>query len=107
MRINHTDHPHFELVDISAEFCFPNIELEKTKIDFGCILNHTSKKISITMKNISVMPITYVWKFAEPDIHSNYDDVAINEVFDILPLNGELEPDQIEDVEFIFNSYEN
>jgi hypothetical protein len=59
------------------------------------------------MKNISVMPITYVWKFAEPEDDMEYSEIAMNEVFDILPLNGELEPGQIEDVEFIFNSYDN
>ena len=30
----------------------------------------------------------------------------MNEVFDILPLNGNLDPGEIETVEFIFNSYE-
>lgn len=53
------------------------------------------------------MPITYVWKFAEPEDDMEYSEIAMNEVFDILPLNGELEPGQIEDVEFCFNSYDN
>ena len=67
MRIDHEDHPHHEYVDIEAEFCFPNVEIETKKIDFGCILNHTSKRITITMKNISVMSIYYEWKFAEAE----------------------------------------
>ena len=60
------------------------------------------------MTNISVMPIYYEWKFAESEEGEVgiYNDIAINEVFDILPLNGNLEPGEIENVEFIFNSYQ-
>lgn len=28
----------------------------------------------------------------------------INEIFDILPLSGRLDPDQVEEVEFIYNA---
>jgi hypothetical protein len=104
------DHPHYELVDVTATFHFPNIEFETDKINFGCILNHTSKRITISVKNISVMSVFYEWKFAEPtekrDIKA-FKNIAINEVFDILPLNGTLEAGEVEEVEFIFNSYSN
>ena len=54
------------------------------------------------------MPVFYEWKFADEDqISSNPqgDDIRINEVFDILPLNGLLNPGQIETVEFIYNAF--
>ena len=28
LRIDHMDHPHFELVDVTANFHFPNIKFE-------------------------------------------------------------------------------
>lgn len=62
------------------------------------------------VKNISVMSIFYEWKFAEPDDEKSikaFKNVAINEVFDILPLNGTLEAGEVEEVEFIFNSFSN
>jgi len=67
MRIDHEDHPHKEFVDIEAEFCFPNLKISEKKLDFGCILNHTSKRKKIQMKNTSVMEIFYEWKFAESE----------------------------------------
>ena len=60
------------------------------------------------MRNSGIMPVFYEWKFADEDqISSNPqgDDIRINEVFDILPLNGLLNPGQIETVEFIYNAF--
>ena len=37
-------------------------------INFGSILNDTSKKIVINMKNISEMPIYYEWNFVEEEL---------------------------------------
>jgi hydrocephalus-inducing protein len=77
-------------------------------VNFGSILNDTSKKIHVNMKNVSEMPIYYEWTFVEEELvqHSlneaerNSSDsrnsirepktVPINEVFDILPLSGYL-----------------
>jgi hydrocephalus-inducing protein len=48
-----------------GEVCFPNLKLETTIVNFGAILNDTTKKISIFMKNVSEMPVTYEWAFLE------------------------------------------
>lgn len=32
------------------------------------------------------------------------NSIPINEIFDILPLSGKLDPDQVEEVEFIYNA---
>ena len=109
LRVIHDDHPHPESIDVKGEFCFPNLKLEKTQIDFGCILNHTSKTKRMTLENISVMPVFYEWKFVDQSQKQGYKKhmappIPVNEVFDILPLNGTLHPGEIEDVEFIFNS---
>lgn len=53
MTIVHHDHPHRETVDLVGEVCFPNIKLGSDMINFGSILNDTTKKIMINMQNIS------------------------------------------------------
>jgi len=80
-------------------------------INFGSILNDTSKKVIITMSNISVMGLNYEWNFVEEELVIRDDQsaisgsrdskrdksgsmvnmvVPINEIFDILPLSGYL-----------------
>lgn len=111
------DHPHRETVELVGEVCFPNLKLEASLINFGAILNDTTKKISMLMKNVSKMPVTYEWAFLEEEVLGEDDkmnissvsnflpgSVPINEIFDILPLSGKLEPDQVEEVEFIYNA---
>jgi hydrocephalus-inducing protein len=84
-------------------------------IDFGCILNDTSKKKYITLTNISEMSVNYEWSFLEEEMMSPIKEdkkgsskkskvLPINEVFDILPVSGMLMPGQTETVEFTFYS---
>lgn len=96
------------MVDLIGEVCFPNIELATNLINFGSILNDTSKKMSITMRNVSEMGLNYEWTFVEEEFGNSLDGsrqqsrgsvreggsghgaIPINEVFDILPLSGYL-----------------
>jgi hydrocephalus-inducing protein len=64
----HTDHPHRETIDLVGEVCFPNIKLEQATVNFGAILNETSKKMVITMSNTSEMALDYEWTFLEDEI---------------------------------------
>lgn len=89
-------------------------------IDFGCILNDTSKKKYLTLTNISEMAVNYEWSFLEEEITTlntmkqeeeskkkkgkKGKVLPINEVFDILPVSGILMPGQTETVEFTFYS---
>lgn len=120
--ISHEGHPHKDIVALSGQVCFPNLQILPPKIDFGCILNDTGKKKYLTLTNISTMPVAYEWSFLEdaPNIdeqdeieHDNETGkkkkkkkrkkhLPINEVFDILPVSGILEPDHSENVEFTF-----
>jgi hydrocephalus-inducing protein len=95
--------------------CFPNLNILPPNIDFGCILNDTSKKKYITLTNISEMSVNYEWSFLEEEMVSPLKDekknsskkskvLPINEVFDILPVSGMLMPGQTETVEFTFYS---
>lgn len=70
--------------------------METSVINFGSVLNDTSKKIIMKMKNVSEMAVHYEWSFLEDEAqdllnqseHSkeqNSGNIPINEVFDILP----------------------
>ena len=54
------------------------------------------------MKNNSVMSLVYEWSFSDEEIQGKNGKIQINEIFDILPLSGNLEPGEFENVEFIF-----
>jgi hydrocephalus-inducing protein len=41
------------------------LKQEATLINFGAILNDTTKKISMLMKNVSEMTVSYEWAFLE------------------------------------------
>lgn len=66
--IIHLNHPHKEFVDLTGEVCFPNIKLDTNMINFGAILNDTTKKVTILMRNVSEMPLDYEWTFVDEDI---------------------------------------
>ena len=99
------------------------MNINPPNIDFGCILNDTSKKKYITLTNISEMAVNYDWSFLEEEMSSPIKEeetkskkganaaaskkskmLPINEVFDILPVSGMLQPGQSETVEFTFYS---
>jgi len=63
--ISHEGHPHKDIVALSGQVCFPNLQILPPKIDFGCILNDTGKKKYLTLTNISTMPVAYEWSFLE------------------------------------------
>ena len=123
LQIIHADHPHREYVDLAGETCFPNLKLEQNKINFGSILSDTTKRISVEVINTSEMVLNYEWTFIDELIQrealnapgesqlvpykkkaSIRDFYKVNEIFDILPMNGTLNPGEKEKVEFMFNA---
>jgi hydrocephalus-inducing protein len=102
LKVKHSKHPFVEAIDVIGMFNFPNLELETHEINFGSVLNDTSKKILMKMKNVSKMNVEYMWSFLDEESREGKDTIPINEIFDILPLNGTLEPNQIEQVEFVY-----
>lgn len=83
------------------------MQIVPPNIDFGCILNDTSKRKYLVLTNISEMPVSYEWSFLEEETTSlnavqeedetkkrkkKPKSLPINEVFDILPVSGRLEP---------------
>lgn len=113
--IKHYKHPKNESFPITAEFCYPNLAISTDEINFGAVMNDTIKKYSLTMRNTSLMPLSYCWFFAdqvesEPGVGQttvNIPDVPLNEVFDILPLRGTIDPEGEESVEFLYFALSN
>jgi len=71
IKIDHFEHDHKDQVDLVGEVCFPNLKLDTNLINFGSILNDTSKKILINMENTSEMALYYEWTFVEEELVTN------------------------------------
>ena len=52
---------------LKGEVYFPNVEFEKSTIDFGCILNDTEVTRYVNMTNNSPMDVRYKWSFLLDD----------------------------------------
>ena len=63
LQIIHQDHPQKDNIELIGEVCFPNLRIETTKVDFGCILNDTTKKGYVKMTNSSILDVIYEWNF--------------------------------------------
>lgn len=70
LTISHANHPHRDVVQLQGEVCFPNLQIVPPNIDFGCILNDTSKRKYLVLTNISEMPVSYEWSFLEEETTS-------------------------------------
>eukprot|EP00435_Cladocopium_sp_Y103_P009743 s813_g2.t1 len=67
MAIQYDEHPAVNMVDLVGKVVWPNIELDTHKIDFGTVLNDTSKKMEVRMTNPTVLSVAYRWCFALPN----------------------------------------
>lgn len=63
--IKHNKHPKKESFDVIAEFCYPNLKLNETQVDFGAVMNDTSKKKFILMENTGIIDVEYEWFFID------------------------------------------
>ena len=99
LHIKHNKHPKNETFDVLAEFCYPNLVIDCAEVNFGAVMNDTSKKTYISMKNTGIITAEYEWFFIDDGIDHK---IPINEVFDILPLRGKIEPGISEKVEFSY-----
>ena len=130
------DNPHVDSIDLGAELSFPNLDLSHSFIDFGSVLNDTTKREYVTVRNTGSVPARFEWVF------ETYDDADIDEdeptvvekmmheglnkakrikarrskrdsntplknadpeqVFDVLPIRGYLQPGEEERVEISY-----
>ncbi|KAF0682818.1 Aste57867_25117 [Aphanomyces stellatus] len=110
---SYTGHPQRDSIELKGEIFFPNLEFEYSRIDFGCILNDTQKSLTVKVTNISKVTTAFHWVFIEDEKESRAAAtvkrpyIPINQVFDILPIRGLLQPGETESVEFIFYGHAN
>ena len=83
-------HPFRESFEIEGSVNFPNVALEFSKIDFGCVLNDTTRAMRCKITNTSSVSAIYQWVFEEDEdagkqastLKNPY--IPVNEVFDIV-----------------------
>jgi hydrocephalus-inducing protein len=63
--IVYRDHNQKDRIPLNGDICFPNLTLEKTAVDFGCVLNETQKRVTMVMTNHSRVAARYQWSFVE------------------------------------------
>ncbi|CAM9161005.1 unnamed protein product [Bubo scandiacus] len=63
LKIRFLEHPHEEQVTVRGEVYFPNLHIQPTALDFGCILNDTEGVRYIEMTNCSPLLVQYHWAF--------------------------------------------
>ncbi|KAL8435591.1 hypothetical protein ACSSS7_002384 [Eimeria intestinalis] len=102
LEISFQEHPKTEVIPLEATAEFPNIELEATFVDFGFVVNETTKRIPIRVKNKSSVPVSYGWYLSDHCLykavggHTNtaVEGLAmpVHDIFDFTPFSGTLEP---------------
>ncbi|XP_069113582.1 hydrocephalus-inducing protein homolog isoform X2 [Argopecten irradians] len=71
LHVTYREHPHIDYIALRGEVYFPNIDFEKTVVDFGCILNDTEVTRYVNITNNSPMEVKYRWSFLvgkEPNV---------------------------------------
>ncbi|XP_065519833.1 hydrocephalus-inducing protein-like, partial [Lathamus discolor] len=114
LKIKFLEHPHEEQVTVRGEVYFPNLQIQSTAVDFGCILNDTKDVRYMEMTNCSPLVVQYHWAFLKDSqvnpvrfMETEPLALGVEEVFDILPLHGELQPGQSQRVSFSFFGHAN
>ena len=128
--IDFLDHPSSDIVSLSAEVNFPNLEFSLSDIDFGTILNNTESAVTVNIRNNSPLDVQFRWWFEVPSdggvqrntakVKSISDsesdsfsksttesDLTIDKVFDILPLFGQVRPGEEISATISFNGHSN
>ncbi|KAM9508694.1 hydrocephalus-inducing protein-like isoform 3-T3 [Guaruba guarouba] len=114
LKIKFLEHPHEEQVTVRGEVYFPNLQMQTTALDFGCILNDTKDVHYMEMTNCSPLVVQYHWSFLKDSqvnpvrfMETEPLALGVEEVFDILPLHGELQPGQSQRIAFTFFGHAN
>ncbi|XP_058702204.1 hydrocephalus-inducing protein-like [Poecile atricapillus] len=120
------DHPNVEHIELWGEVHFPNLQIQPSSLEFGCIVAGTEAVRSLRMSNCSPLPVEYHWSFqADSQVHkfrhyipvglagfSHSVDVPwtplkVEKAFSILPLSGVLQPGERQQVSFTFTGHLN
>uniref|UniRef100_H2XZ27 Hydin adenylate kinase-like domain-containing protein n=1 Tax=Ciona intestinalis TaxID=7719 RepID=H2XZ27_CIOIN len=71
VKISYKEHPHMDSVKLKGEVNFPNLDFDKSTIDFGCILNDTEVARYVDITNTSPLPVAYRWSFVVTEGEQN------------------------------------
>jgi len=123
LSIAYADTPYKDTVELLGEVNFPNLELSTSAIQFGSVLNDTTKRVSMSVTNTSKVDCVYNWVFAEDaeqgaavaatgkkaakEATQADGKIRASQVFDILPVCGMLKPGESEVIEFSFYAHAN
>ncbi|XP_033917207.1 hydrocephalus-inducing protein homolog [Melopsittacus undulatus] len=114
LKVKFLEHPHEEQVTVWGEVYFPNLQIQTTALDFGCILNDTKDVRYMEMTNCSPLVVQYHWSFLKDSqvnpvrfMETEPLALGVEEVFALLPLQGELQPGQSQRVTFTFFGHAN
>ncbi len=109
----YSQHPQKDHMELRGDINFPNLEFETQKVDFGCILNDTTKSMTLKVTNVSTIDCAFQWAFIEDEDAKRASATArrpyipVNQVFDILPIRGYLKPGESETVEVMYYGHPN
>ncbi|XP_054633597.1 hydrocephalus-inducing protein homolog [Dunckerocampus dactyliophorus] len=124
--MHYIGHPQKDQVELHAEVHYPNLHFSTTTVDFGSVLNSTENHREVTMTNCSPLPVSYHWACLVDHTHCAVRSsapspvalshrpvaqdkdvtecsVCVQEVFDVLPMYGHLQPGEQQLVTFIFH----
>ncbi|KAA8590533.1 hypothetical protein FQN60_014467, partial [Etheostoma spectabile] len=77
--VHYPGHPQQETVELHAEVHFPNLHFSSTLVDFGCVLNCTRTRRTISITNCSPLPVSYHWVFLDDQKHCTIRETEILE----------------------------
>jgi hydrocephalus-inducing protein len=105
LTIIYRGHPQKDSIPLRAEVIFPNLVFDHSVINFGCVLNDTSKTLKVKATNSCKIDVNYEWIFVESSAPKHKARGSVlsmppSQVFDILPVKSLLHPGTSEDVEF-------
>lgn len=113
LQITYRGHPQKDSIRLLGEVVFPNLKFDLQQINFGCILNDTSKIIKLKATNSCKIDVKYEWIFLEQTTNkaksrsSTVFATPPSHVFDVLPVNSIIQSGEIEDIEFTMLSTNN
>lgn len=98
------DNPHVENVELVGNINYPNVQLSSAHVTFASTLNNTITSQTVRVTNTCEVPVKYCWSLSngrtadvdEDKVSST--DVPANEIFDIKPVDGMLQPGMSEDM---------
>eukprot|EP00798_Chlamydomonas_sp_ICE-L_P006741 gene6741-3411_t len=93
LKVEYTDNPQKDAVDLIAKIDFPNLKFESQSIEFGSCLADTTHRKAIRVTNCSDVEAKALPK-----------PTAV-QLFDILPITGALAPGQSELITYSFFAY--